>query len=89
VYTGHNADVVRNVDVVVKSSAVHDDNPEVAVALAQKIPVIRRAEMLSEIMRMSYGIGIAGTHAKPPPPPWWAWCCARPTSTPPSSWAAR
>jgi len=56
--------VVRNVDVVVKSSAVHDDNPEVAVALAQKIPVIRRAEMLSEIMRMSYGIGIAGTHAK-------------------------
>jgi len=61
---GHNADTVKNVDVVVKSSAVKDDNPEIAFALSQKIPVIRRAEMLSEIMRMSYGIGIAGTHGK-------------------------
>ncbi|PID30157.1 MAG: UDP-N-acetylmuramate--L-alanine ligase [Candidatus Cloacimonadota bacterium] len=61
---GHDALAVTDVDVVVKSSAVKDDNPEVASASAQKIPVIRRAEMLSEIMRMSYGIGIAGTHGK-------------------------
>ncbi len=61
---GHNADTIKDADVVVKSSAVKDDNPEIAFALSQKIPVIRRAEMLSEIMRMSYGIGIAGTHGK-------------------------
>jgi UDP-N-acetylmuramate--alanine ligase len=61
---GHNAETIRDADVIVKSSAVKDDNPEIAFALSQKIPVIRRAEMLSEIMRMSYGIGIAGTHGK-------------------------
>ena len=61
---GHNAETIKDADVVVKSSAVKDDNPEIAFALSQKIPVIRRAEMLSEIMRMSYGIGIAGTHGK-------------------------
>jgi len=61
---GHNANTIKDADVIVKSSAVKDDNPEIAFALSQKIPVIRRAEMLSEIMRMSYGIGIAGTHGK-------------------------
>ncbi len=61
---GHDANLIKDADVVVKSSAVKDDNPEIASALANKIPVIRRAEMLSEIMRMSYGIGIAGTHGK-------------------------
>ena len=61
---GHDANLIKDADVVVKSSAVKDDNPEIAAALANKIPVIRRAEMLSEIMRMSYGIGIAGTHGK-------------------------
>ncbi|MCK4654369.1 MAG: UDP-N-acetylmuramate--L-alanine ligase, partial [Candidatus Cloacimonetes bacterium] len=61
---GHDASLIRGADVVVKSSAVRDDNPEIVATLAQKIPVIRRAEMLSEIMRMSYGIGIAGTHGK-------------------------
>ena len=61
---GHDADLIQEADVVVKSSAVKDDNPEVMAANHHKIPVIRRAEMLSEIMRMSYGIGIAGTHGK-------------------------
>ena len=61
---GHDPSLVTDADVVVKSSAVQNDNPEVVAAKAQKIPVIRRAEMLSEIMRMSYGIGIAGTHGK-------------------------
>ncbi len=61
---GHNSKLIQDVDVVVKSSAVKNDNPEIAFALSHKIPVIRRAEMLSEIMRMSYGIGIAGTHGK-------------------------
>ncbi|MFC1887243.1 UDP-N-acetylmuramate--L-alanine ligase [Candidatus Cloacimonadota bacterium] len=61
---GHNADLVKDADVVVKSSAVMNDNPEIKAAFSKKIPVIRRAEMLSEIMRMSFGIGIAGTHGK-------------------------
>jgi UDP-N-acetylmuramate--alanine ligase len=61
---GHDAELIKEADVVVKSSAVKNDNPEIAAAFANKIPVIRRAEMLSEIMRMSYGIGIAGTHGK-------------------------
>jgi len=61
---GHDPELINNADVVVKSSAVSDDNPEVAVALAKKVPVIRRAEMLAELMRMSYGIAIAGTHGK-------------------------
>jgi len=64
VIQGHDPSVIKDVDVVVKSSAVHDDNPEIAFALSQKIPVIRRAEMLAELMRMSFGVGIAGTHGK-------------------------
>ena len=61
---GHDPNLIKDADVVVKSSAVKDDNPEIQAANKNKIPVIRRAEMLSEIMRMSYGIGIAGTHGK-------------------------
>ncbi len=61
---GHNPTLVKDVDVVVKSSAVKDDNPEIKAAKALKIPVIRRAEMLAEITRMSFSIGISGTHGK-------------------------
>jgi UDP-N-acetylmuramate--alanine ligase len=61
---GHDPLLIKDADVVVKSSAVKDDNPEIQAANNNKVPVIRRAEMLSEIMRMSYGIGIAGTHGK-------------------------
>jgi UDP-N-acetylmuramate--alanine ligase len=61
---GHRAENVGQAEVVVTSSAVHDDNPEVMAAYEKKIPVIRRAEMLAELMRMKIGIGIAGTHGK-------------------------
>lgn len=61
---GHNPTLVKDVDVVVKSSAVKDDNPEIQAAKALKLPVIRRAEMLAEITRMSFSIGISGTHGK-------------------------
>jgi len=61
---GHKAENLQNVDVVVISSAVHDDNPEVVEARRLHIPVIPRAEMLAELMRMKYGIAIAGTHGK-------------------------
>ena len=61
---GHSAVNLRNVNVVVISSAVHDDNPEVIEAKRLHVPVIPRAEMLAELMRMKYGIAIAGTHGK-------------------------
>jgi UDP-N-acetylmuramate--alanine ligase len=60
----HSGDNVKNADVVVISSAVKENNPEVVSAKEKRIPVIRRAEMLGELMRMKYGIGIAGTHGK-------------------------
>ncbi len=61
---GHQAENLQNVDVVVISSAVNDDNPEVVEARRLHVPVIPRAEMLAELMRMKYGIAIAGTHGK-------------------------
>lgn len=64
IYEGHSAENIKNTDVLVYSSAVTEDNPEVQEAIQRKIPVIKRAEMLAECMRMKYGIGIAGTHGK-------------------------
>ncbi|HNZ32772.1 MAG TPA: UDP-N-acetylmuramate--L-alanine ligase [Candidatus Cloacimonas sp.] len=61
---GHRPENLGDADVVVKSSAVTDDNPEILAAKEKKIPVIRRAEMLAEITRMSFSIGISGTHGK-------------------------
>lgn len=61
---GHAAANVQDCDAVVYSSAVHEDNPEITAARERKIPVIKRPEMLAEIMRMKYGICIAGTHGK-------------------------
>jgi len=61
---GHSAALVGEADVVVISSAVKQDNPEVMEARRRKIPVIRRAEMLGELMRMKFSVGIAGTHGK-------------------------
>jgi UDP-N-acetylmuramate--alanine ligase len=64
VYQGHTAAHVQGADVVVVSAAVKPDNVEVLTARAQHIPVIPRAEMLAELMRMKYGVAIAGTHGK-------------------------
>jgi UDP-N-acetylmuramate--alanine ligase len=65
IYEGHRPEnVSADVDVLVYSSAVTPDNPEVAEAARRRIPVIRRAEMLAEVMRLKYGVGIAGTHGK-------------------------
>ncbi|HEX6550449.1 MAG TPA: UDP-N-acetylmuramate--L-alanine ligase [Gammaproteobacteria bacterium] len=61
---GHAAEHVAGADVIVISSAVTADNPEVAAARARRIPVVRRAEMLAELMRFRSGIAIAGTHGK-------------------------
>jgi UDP-N-acetylmuramate--alanine ligase len=64
IYIGHAAGNAAASDVVVTSSAVAKDNPEVLEARARKIPVIQRAEMLAELMRLKYGIAIAGMHGK-------------------------
>ncbi len=64
VFKGHAASNIEGADVVVTSSAVKDDNPEVVAAKEQSIPVVPRAEMLAEIMRFSNGIAVAGTHGK-------------------------
>ncbi|PIE83656.1 MAG: UDP-N-acetylmuramate--L-alanine ligase [Candidatus Contendobacter odensis] len=63
-YRGHAAEQVAGCDVVVTSSAVAEDNPEIIAARAARIPVVPRAEMLAELMRFRYGIAVAGTHGK-------------------------
>ena len=64
IWLGHDASHVAGADAVVISSAVHEENPEVVEARAQHIPVVPRAVMLAELMRLRKGIAIAGTHGK-------------------------
>lgn len=64
IFTGHRKENVAGAHCVVYSSAVKKDNPEVKEAISAQIPIIPRAEMLAELMRMKYGIAIAGTHGK-------------------------
>jgi len=64
IFCSHKAENIVKVDVVVVSSAIGKDNPEVIAAIEQKIPVIPRAEMLAELARLKYTIAIAGTHGK-------------------------
>ena len=64
IFEGHRAENVEGAHVVVISSAVKPDNPEVTEAHKRKIPVIPRAEMLAELMRLKYGIAVAGAHGK-------------------------
>src|SRR6202167_2374230 len=61
---GHAADNLDGADVVVVSSAIKPDNPELTAARAQRLPVVRRAEMLAELMRLKSCVAIAGTHGK-------------------------
>jgi len=65
IFEGHRAEnIAQDVDTVVYSSAVQPDNPEILEAQKRSVPIVRRAEMLAEVMRLKYGIGIAGTHGK-------------------------
>lgn len=64
IFIGHGAANVSDAEVLVKSTAVRDDNPEVLAAVEKGIPIIPRAEMLAELMRLRTGIAIAGTHGK-------------------------
>lgn len=64
VYIGHTAKNLQAVDVLVVSTAIDSENPEVKAAIENRIPVVRRAEMLGELMRYRHGIAVAGTHGK-------------------------
>ncbi|MBL4827178.1 MAG: UDP-N-acetylmuramate--L-alanine ligase [Spongiibacteraceae bacterium] len=64
VFVGHQANNVVGVDVLVCSSAIDDENPEIMAARESRIPIVPRAEMLAELMRYRHGIAIAGTHGK-------------------------
>lgn len=64
IYQGHQINHIKNADVIVRSSAVCEDNVELIAARELHIPIVARAEMLGELMRFRYGIAIAGTHGK-------------------------
>lgn len=64
IYQGHKEDNVKNADIVIFSSAVTEANPEYAAAMVKRIPIIKRAEMLAELMRLKFGIAVAGSHGK-------------------------
>lgn len=64
IFVGHSAENVNEVDVVVNSTAIDENNPEIKAAREKRIPIVRRAEMLAELMRYRHGIAVAGTHGK-------------------------
>jgi UDP-N-acetylmuramate--alanine ligase len=64
VMVGHKAENIGAAEVVVVSSAIKPDNPEILAARARRVPVVRRAEMLGELMRLKWAIAVAGTHGK-------------------------
>ncbi len=64
IFIGHKAENVKDAAIVVVSSAIKTDNPELVAARAAKLPVVRRAEMLAELMRLKMAVAIAGTHGK-------------------------
>lgn len=64
VFIGHRAEQVQGADAVVVSSAIDETNPEILKARELRIPIVRRAEMLAELMRFYYGVAVAGTHGK-------------------------
>ena len=64
VYIGHQAEQVQGADVVVVSTAIDANNPEIIAAKELRIPIVRRAEMLAELMRYRHGVAVAGTHGK-------------------------
>src|SRR3990167_4531252 len=64
IYRGHDKSNINEADVIVRSSAVELDNPELQAAIKARIPIVPRAEMLGELMRFRYGIAVSGTHGK-------------------------
>ena len=81
---GHTPANIEGADCIVTSTAVKADNPEVIAAREKHIPIVPRAVMLAELMRMKQGIAIAGTHGKPPPHRWSRVCWPKQGKTLPS-----
>ena len=88
VFVGHKAEQIGDAAVVVVSSAIKRDNPELAAARLKRVPVVRRAEMLAELMRLKQCVAIAGTHGKTTTTSLVATLLDAAGSTPPSSTAA-
>jgi len=85
---GHAAANIAGADAIVTSTAVKDDNPEVVAAREKRIPIVPRAMMLAELMRLKSGIAIAGTHGKTTITTWSPACLRRADSILPLSSAA-
>src|SRR5277367_846439 len=64
IFIGHDAAQIDGASALVFTSAVKDDNPELAAARARRVPLVRRAEMLAELMRLQYSVAVGGTHGK-------------------------
>ncbi len=64
IFIGHRAENIKGADVIVVSTAIDNENPEIAAARELRLPIVRRAEMLAELMRYRHGIAVAGTHGK-------------------------
>jgi UDP-N-acetylmuramate--alanine ligase len=64
IYKGHSKENVKDAEIIVYSSAIDEKNPEIVEAKLKKIPMIKRAEMLAELMRLKYGMAVAGSHGK-------------------------
>src|SRR5665213_1673489 len=64
IFIGHDADQLGDASAVVYSTAVKADNPELAAARERRIPLVRRAEMLAELMRLQFSVAVGGTHGK-------------------------
>lgn len=64
IYKGHDKENVKDAQFIVRSTAINKENPEIAEALKLNLPVVRRAEMLAELMRVKFGIAVAGAHGK-------------------------
>lgn len=64
IFIGHDSENVEQADVLVVSTAIDENNPEIKAAIERRVPIVRRAEMLAELMRFRHGIAVAGTHGK-------------------------
>lgn len=88
VFVGHKAENLGDAEVIVVSTAIKKNNPELVAAREKLLPVVRRAEMLAELMRFRRAVAIGGTTARRRQPPLWRRCSMPGISTRPSSMAA-
>ena len=88
VMCGQNADNLGDASIVVTSTAIRPDNPEVMAARERFLPIVHRAEMLGELMRLRWSVAVAARMARQRQPRWWQLCLIAPALIPPWSMAA-